>query len=258
MLSEWFYNKTIMKSVSIFGTLFNNISVKRVTSSGKTINSTKVPLSYAPRERFLALIDQEDEKTENRRVSTKLPRISFEIEDISYDQSRKLNKFNKCVSESSTPGSYTSVPEGVPYNLTFALNILSRTQDDALQILEQILPNFAPDYTVTANNFPTTGLKTDIPITLNSTSIPDDYEGDFPNIRDVVIWTLTFEMAIKLSKAPSSVGLIKDVDVNLFDNTNGNAFLEEITYEADSQDDPSITDYIGNHVDATNDDTFTP
>lgn len=260
MIGPYFYNKSIKKSVSVFGTLFNNISVKKVTTSGKTISSQKVPLSYGPRERFLSILDAEDKKLEDRRVAIKLPRMSFQIEDLSYDPSRKLNKLNKCLSTSSTQNSYKSVYEGVPYNITMSLNILARTQDDGLQIIEQILPYFTPDYTVTANNFNGSGSSLDIPINLDSVSIPDEYEGDFTSVRDVIMWTLTFTMRVKLTRGSSDQGFITDVDVDLFDYTNGkdaNEFLEEITYEADSQNHPSLSDQFGNHLDDTDDDTFT-
>lgn len=255
MLGPYFYNKTIRQSVAIFGTLFNQLQFRTVVG-GQIKDIQRVPINYGPRERILARIDEE-EKLEDRKIAIKLPRLSFEIDDISYDQTRQLNRLNKCVVQSDNGSTYSVIKEGVPFNLDFTLYIYARRQDEGLQILEQILPYFTPDYTVTAKNLDGSGIKTDIPITRTGVSMPDEYEGDFQNVRDILIWTVNFQMKIKLGHAPKTQGIIKDIDVNMID-MNDSGFLSEITYEADSQDDPSISDQFGNHVDQTNDDTFTP
>jgi len=238
MLGAYFYNKTIRKTVSVFGSLFNNIQVRK-TSGDRVLSATKVPLAYGPLEKFLARID-ELEKLEEQAIAIKLPRMSFEISDISYDSSQKLNKGNKRTF-AMTNGDETrrrTVRQSVPYIITMDLNIMSKTQDEALQIVEQILPTFAPEYTVTVKDFEGPGSRTDVPIVLTGTSFSNEYEGDF-TARQLIVYTLTFSVKVKFAGGVSEQAIILDVDIDFFDKGN-DGFLEEAGYTADSESDDSI------------------
>ena len=174
MLGNYTYNKVIRKCVIGFGTLFNNIEVRKETG-GTTFQKMKVPLAYGPKQKFLARLEGQPEL--NKKVAITLPRISFELSGLSYDSSRKLSpitvdkvKDGKNVRQIYTP---------VPYNLDFSLSILSKTNDEALEIVEQIVPIFQPSYNITIKIIDDVNEYRDIPIVLNSLNYADEYEGNF-------------------------------------------------------------------------------
>jgi len=220
MLSgSYYYNANLKKIVAVFGTLFNNISIaKRV--NGKMTGIQRVPISYGPRQKFLTRLASEN-GDENGDVAIKLPRMSFEIVSIAYDSTTKLNKLNS----QSYPVTNNSVSKSriygaTPYRLSMQLNILARQQDDALQIFEQIIPYFTPEYTVAVKDLEGPGSITNVPFMLTSTSLQDDYEGDFENSRRTIIYSLDFDIKIKFRGIESAPGkIIKTVDVNLFNTT---------------------------------------
>jgi len=193
MFGTHFYHSTLRKSVSVFGTIFNDISVIRLDGTGGVLNQVKVPLSYGPKQKFLARLDANNDKS----MALKLPRMSFEITGLTQDSSSKLNKM-AVVSEKHATDSYKkqTVKHMSPYNIGMQLTIMAKNQDDGLQILEQILPYFQPEYTVTIKPISGWSYKQDVPIILNSTNIEDDYEGDF-TARRVLMYTLDFTMKMR-------------------------------------------------------------
>ena len=99
---------------------------------------------------------------------------------------------------------------------------MSRGQDEALQIVEQILPHFNPNYTLSAKGLEGPESITDIPITLSGVSAEDAYEGDFESSRRLIVYTLSFTLKTKFAFYPSSIGLIETVDTFFHDfDTNG-------------------------------------
>jgi hypothetical protein len=190
MFNQPFYHATFKKFVSGFGKLFSNIHVVRTNSSGTEKERIKVPLAYGPAEKYL--VRQEEDPTLNRGYAIKLPRMSFEIKTIQYDSSRKLNTIKKNTQPiEDDQGNVIRQYQGVPYNLTIDLSIISKYIDDANQIIEQILPWFTPGYTITVNTIPEMNYKDDIPVVLNSVTLSDNYEESWTTRRDV-IWTLSF------------------------------------------------------------------
>ena len=188
MFGEHFYHETIKRSVSVFGTLFNNISIKR--ADGTTM---KVPLAYGPRAKWIARLQQSADLSQTR-TAISLPRMGFELSSIEYDSTRKLTKrtqLKKALANNPNNMQYQYSP--APYNFGFSLSVLVKNTDDGLQIIEQIMPYFTPDYTVTINTVPDMGDKRDIPITLTSVSQTDEYEGDFTT-RQVLRYDLDFVM----------------------------------------------------------------
>lgn len=150
------------------------------------------------------------------KVAIKLPRMSFEIINMAYDSSRQLSKVNSIVRGSSDNNSRTKLFSPVPYNINFQLNIYAKTQDDALQIVEQIIPYFAPQYTIAIKPIPTiTDIKEDIPITLQSVTFTDDYEGAMEQRRSI-IYTLDFEMKINFYGPTNSGKIIRQADIDLY------------------------------------------
>ncbi len=216
-----FYNQTLKKSVSVFGTIFNNI---RVVKHGGV--EERVPISYGPRQKFLARLEQSSSRDEH--IAIKVPRMSFEITDLSYDSSISLNKMNKTFYPSSDSSLIRdTLNQSVPYTLTMELNIISKTQDEALQIVEQILPTFTPEYTVAINGMNGPNTSVDVPIILNSVSIPDEYEGDFET-RGTIIYTLSFSMKVRFTGAVVPKAVIRDVTVDMYNDTDPNSTPEAL------------------------------
>lgn len=212
---EYFYNASVRKTIAVFGSLFNNIYTGKLIS-GKLSNVSRVPLAYGPRERFLVRIRDAD-NSNNSEVAIRLPRMSFEITSFSYDAAGKLNRNNsRTLAIAGENNSKMVVREAVPYLLGIQLSILADNQDSGLQILEQILPTFNPEYTVSVKDMEGPGTKTDVPIVLNGVTLQDDYEGDFESGRRSIIYTLDFIIKIKFIGATiANAKIIKDITVTL-------------------------------------------
>ena len=228
MLGQQFYHETIRKIVVAFGTMFNNIQLVRKDNDGNIVQAMKVPLAYGPRQKFLVRLREDPDLT--KQVAITLPRIGFEIQNLSYDPTRKLNrvqKFKKTKSSKSNALDVQYMP--VPYNLEFELYILSKNSDDALQIVEQILPYFQPDYTLTVNDMADMGIKRDVPIVLNGITYEDDYEGDFTTRRSL-IYTLSFTTKFYLYGPVTSTGVIKTVQVDQYTDMPDKSPVREQRY----------------------------
>ena len=214
MLGQQFYHETMRKVVVAFGTIFNNIHLVRKDNSGNTIQTMKVPLAYGPREKFLARLREDADLT--KQVAVTLPRIGFEIQGLAYDSTRKLNRvqrFKKVKTGNTKQLDTQYMP--VPYNVDFELYVMAKQSDDALQIVEQILPYFQPDYTVTINDNADMGIKRDVPLILNSVGYEDNYEGEF-QARRAIIYTLQFTAKFYLYGPVNSTKVIKTVQADSY------------------------------------------
>ena len=217
-----FYNQTLKKSVAVFGTIFNNL---KIVSKGTS--ETRVPLAYGPKSKFLARI-QQDADLEDQKLAIKLPRMSFEITSIDRDSASALNKSNtKLFDVSGTELSKGVLRQSVPYTLGMQLNILAKTQDEALQIFEQILPTFVPEYTVAIKDMDGIGNSVDVPIVLTGTTIEDDYEGDFTT-RRTIVYTLDFEMKIRFTGRVTNKPVIRVVTADLYNNSTETSAIEPV------------------------------
>ena len=220
MFGTWFYNESMRKMTIAFGQLFNKIEIKRSDASGNVVQAIKVPLAYAPKEKFLVRLDQQPD-LENREFAITLPRMSFEISAIQYDASRKLTRVQKFRRvKTGTDGkilNFNYTP--VPYNISYNLNVFTATAESGLQIVEQILPYFQPDYTVTINAIPGLDIKRDVPIVLNSVNYDDSYSGDFTT-RRAVIYTLQFTAKTYLFGPASTQKVIKTVQSDVYTDTD--------------------------------------
>ena len=201
MNGHYYYHQIFRKSIIAFGSVFNNIIVKRKQPgvkrpTGDSLESFKVPIQYGPYQKYLAMIAAEP-NPERTQTQISLPRISFEITGLSYDGTRKLvpTQFAKTVPEGGKDAEDRPVQYSqflpVPYNLEIDLNIIAKNQDDGLQILEQILPNFHPSLNVSIEIIDVTHEERDIAIVLNGVGYQDDYEGDYTQ-RRTLIWNLKF------------------------------------------------------------------
>lgn len=239
-----------------FGQLFNNIQIKRKDSNDSVIQSIRVPLAYAPKEKFLTRLDQQPD-LDSREFAITLPRMSFEISTIEYDASRKLNRLQKFKKvKTGAEGKtldYNYMP--VPYNISYTLNVFTATAEGGLQIIEQILPYFQPDYTVTVNAIPGLDIKRDVPIVLNGVNYEDSYSGDYTT-RRAVIYTLTFTAKTYLFGPAQTQKVVKTVQSDLYTDTdrNNKAREERIIIvpnptSADADDDFGFTTTIESYTD---------
>ena len=187
---EYFYHEILRRTIISFGTLFNNISIQKKDGSDNAISTMKIPLAYGPTQKFLARLEQEPNL--NKSTSLSLPRMSFEFTGLTYDSSRKLTSTRTIqVKDPTTKKNVKKVYTPVPYNMSFELSIMSKLNDDALQIVEQILPYFQPAFTLTVELVDDINEKRDIPVVLENITMQDDYDGDFTS-RRVLLYTLRF------------------------------------------------------------------
>src|SRR6056300_1313765 len=212
MIGQYFYNESTRNVVVAFGTLFNQIQLTKKDASGNVTQTMKVPLAYGPKQKWLSRLTEDPNLS--KKVAVTLPRIGFEISGITYDVSRKQNKIMKAkkVLDGTDNSQLKSGYMPVPYNLNFELYVMAKNSDDALQIVEQILPFFQPEYAITLNERPELDIIRDVPIVLNSIGYEDNYEGEFA-IRKAIIYTLSFTAKYFLYGPVYSQKVIKSVQV---------------------------------------------
>ena len=252
MLGQYFYNQSTRNVVVAFGTLFNTIQLHKKDGSGNIVQSMKVPLVYGPKQKWLSRLTEDPNLS--KKVAVTLPRIGFEISGITYDPARKLQKTVKVkkVADGIDNNQVKSGFMPVPYNINFELYVLSKNSDDALQIVEQILPFFQPDYTVTMKEIPELDIIRDVPIILNSVGYEDDYEGSFTSRRSI-IYTLSFTAKYYMYGPVSASNIIRRVQVDQYADLPVNAPKREQRYSvtptpsnvAPTAFDPSDEDNFG-------------
>jgi len=240
---EYFYNEIFRRTIISFGSLFNNIIIKQQNSSDVVVNEFRVPLAYGPTQKFLARINQQPDL--NKSVSLTLPRMSFEFIGLNYDPSRKITqtqKFKKALISDSTNIQTSYMP--VPYNMEFELAIMTKLNDDMLQIVEQILPYFQPSYNMSVNLVESIGEKRDIPVVLEGITMSDDYEGDYTT-RRALVYTLRFSAKTYLFGPISSANadIVKKVTVGFAAGTLGSGTPQrDVQYAAEPR---AIQNYTG-------------
>jgi hypothetical protein len=224
--NPYYYNGTIKKIIAVFGSIFNNIHIAKIVD-GKMTNISRVPLAYGPKEHTLARLNYNNDPgypDTTPLVAVKVPRMSFQISSIEYDTGSKLNRLNQTlIPISDTTLSKQRQWQSVPYIIGIQLSVYARNQDDALQIVEQIFPIFTPEYTIAVKDLEGPNTSINVPITLNGVTFSDDYEGNFETGRRTLIYTLDFNLKCRFIASPNSnVGIIKTVEVKLYDTTTTN------------------------------------
>ncbi len=227
MLGAYTYNKIIRKCVIGFGTLFNNIEVRKEKADGTTYSRMKVPLAYGPRQKFLARLEQQADL--NQKVAITVPRLSFEMTGISYDAGRKLAPTTLTL-KANTKDAVKKQFTPVPYNIDFELNIISKTNDEALEITEQILPVFQPSYNMTIKLVDSMNDMRDIPIILNSISYSDDYEGTFDD-RKITLITMQFTVKTYIFGPVGTAGPIKKAKADIYTTMPSATATRQVAYQ---------------------------
>ena len=220
MFGHQYYNQVIRRYVVMFGTLFNDIIVQRFNKAGQRIQALKVPIAYGPKEKFLVRITQDPELTNQSQVS--LPRMGFEMTGMSYMPDRKLSSTQRRVNTVGTTGSNNSIKTvytPVPYDFNFSLSVFVKNADDGVQILEQILPFFTPEWTSTLKIIPEMNIKHDVPTVLQSVTTEDAYDGDFETRRSL-IYNLDFLVKGYIYGPVKKSGIIKRTMVDFINSAN--------------------------------------
>jgi hypothetical protein len=239
---EYFYHEILRRTIVSFGSLFNNITIKHKNNSNDVVSVIKVPFAYGPTQKFLARLNQSPDL--NKPIQITLPRMSFEFTGLTYDSTRKSTTTQTFTAKSATDGKETKkVYLPVPYNLQFEVSIMSKLNDDALQIIEQILPYFQPAYTMTVELVDDINEKRDVPVILENITMQDDYEGDFTT-RRVLIYTLRFTVKTYLFGPTSSAtkDIIKKTTVSFITGDTTNTPTREVVYSSEPR---AIKNYTG-------------
>ena len=247
MLGSTFYHQTIRKYVAAFGTLFNDINVERKNSSGTVVEKIKVPLAYGPIQKHV--LASQDTTTVARQSATRTTRMGFALTGVAYDSIRKLNTVGRNVAANTAAGTSTLMTQynPVPYNFDFTLFILVKNAEDGTQILEQILPFFTPEFTVSINTIAEMGIKADTPIILNSADVSDEYEGDLDQ-RRTIIWTLSFLLKGYIYPDLKTSSVIKSIEVNFrltgSDDSDVDDFVQDFIILETTASSSASSDYI--------------
>lgn len=243
MIATPFYHKTVAKTLIAFGTLFSNIFIERETQDGTRSQRIPVPLTYGPKEKVLELVRANPDIS--RTVSNILPRIAFEMTSLQYDPQRKVGKTQFISTDGATPEERKKLWAPVPYTMVLDMDIITKYQEDGLQIIEQIVPYFQPDMTVSIFDVPGKSMSRDVPIVLSAVNVADEYESGVDTKR-LVTWSLSFEAKINLYRPINDGKVIKKVEVTLNDDmtldqwvTKYNAAVNPL---AANKDDPHTID----------------
>ena len=233
-VTQSFYNESIRKLVIAFGSLFESVYVTRYEADGSVKEKIRVPLSYGSKEKFIWRLSQESSLSKNSRVEIVLPKLGFEITTLLYDPTRKINR---TIQRSDVVnGVFKKMYSEVPYNINFSLYAFTRNMDDMLQIIEQILPYFAPDYTITIK-MNDLNQSVDIPVVLNNTILNENYEGTFDERRALIsIFDFTAKTYVYPQICGDTGGIIERTDFNFFEGTGTTAasnYFGDIGYTGD-------------------------
>lgn len=215
--NQQFYHQHIKKAITAFGMIFTNININRVDGSNVTQQVIRVPLAYSTKQKFLSRIALIADAEGRGDVAMTLPRMGFEIQGLDFDPSRKVSPIqkNKAIIDGAAVTGVSRAYVSTPYNMSLSLYVFAKNQEDGLQIVEQIMPFFNPDFNITVNELPELGIKRDIKITLDSIDYDADYEGDFER-RQSIIWTFNFTMRLNFYGFVSNQGIIRTAIANAY------------------------------------------
>jgi len=228
-----FYHEHVRKAIIAFGTIFNGINIERKNTSDVAAQNLRVPLAYSTKQKFLTRIEQTPTVESRGDVAIILPRMGFEILGLQYDPSRKISQIQKHRKTISSDAlNVTRQFVSTPYDMNLALYIFAKNQEDGLQILEQILPYFNPDFNITLNDLPEMDIKRDIKIVLDGISYEDNTAGTFAD-RQSIIWTLNFNMKLNFYGYVSNQSVIREAISTIYQNPDFQGAFVRQTYSVE-------------------------
>lgn len=244
MFGTNFYHETTRRYVATFGTLFNDINISRADNTGTTVQTMRVPISYAPVQKLLARLQQDPGLT---APAMTLPRMSFEMISISYDGERKVNSLIRQSRTQATAHDFDSVFTPAPYNIEFQLNIMAKYAEDGTKIIEQILPYFKPDFNLKIKLIDDLDMYLDVPVILNSVSLEDTYESDYQT-RRTIIWTLSFTMKAYYFGPTTARKVIKFSNANVFSDLTSTTLIENVYVQPGMDANGAPTTSVNNSI----------
>lgn len=242
-LRQHFYHQHIRKAIIAFGTIFNQITVKRFNADEEIVQSIRVPLSYSPKNKFLARIAEVPTPT-TQAAAIILPRMGFEITGLQYNPARKINLLTKnvAIGQGDDPNKLRAQFTSTPYDMNVSLYIMAKNQDDGLQIIEQIIPFFNPDFCVTVNDIPEMGIKRDLQIILDNISYEDNYEGDYLQRRSI-IWTINFTLGLNLYGPVEQQNIIRTSIANTYTDIDQPNYQQQYQVTTNPNDATVVDDW---------------
>jgi len=229
--NKQFYHEHVKRAIVAFGMIFNNINVNRKDSNDVTRQVVRVPLAYSTKQKFLSRIAAVPDTSSRGEVALVLPRMGFEIDSFVYDPTRQTSAIqkNKAVIGGDAVTSVARTFVSTPYNMSLSLYVYAKSQEDGLQVIEQILPFFNPDFTVTVNELPELGIKKDIKITLDGINYDNQNEVAFDE-RQSIVWTLNFTMRLNFYGFVSDQSLIREAIANVYAVDSADDFTNSDSY----------------------------
>jgi len=215
---QQFYHEHVRKAIIAFGTIFNGITIVRKNSDGQAIQSLRVPLAYSTKQKFLSRIENQPTVESRGDIAMVLPRIGFEILGLNYDPTRKISQIQK--HRNTIQSNALNVKTqfvSTPYDMSISLYVFAKNQEDGLQILEQIIPYFNPDFNVTVNDLPEMDIKRDIKIVLDGIAYEDNTAGTFED-RQSIVWSLNFTMKLNFYGYVADQGIIREAIATVYQN----------------------------------------
>lgn len=234
MFGQVDYHSAIRKYIIMFGNMFNDIDVVRFNTAGNAVQTIRVPIAYGPKEKFLARLRQDPDISPS--VSTTLPRLSFEVTGFNYDPARQMNKQNRITSIGSGNNSLRSGFAPSPYNIDVSLYGMFANNEDAVQVVEQILPYFRPEWTNSVKIVPSLGIYVDVPTVLQGMTMEDTYEADFQT-RRAIIYTFNFTVKGYIYGPVTNKGVITRTKVDFHipsaNTATGNVIVNTSDFEVE-------------------------
>jgi len=247
---QQFYHEHVRKAIIAFGTIFNNINIVRKNSSDVEVQSLRVPLAYSTKQKFLTRIENQPTVESRGDVAIILPRMGFEILGLNYDATRKISPIQKHrKTDSSDALKVKTQFVSTPYDMNLSLYIFAKNQEDGLQILEQILPYFNPDFNVTLNDLPEMGIKRDIKIVLDGIGYEDNTAGTFAD-RQSIVWTLNFSMKLNFYGYVANQGIIREAIATIYQNPELVGAYSRQTFSIEEATATAVATIAGGSVDA--------
>jgi hypothetical protein len=207
---NYFYYQTIKNIIAAFGILFKDVTF--VNDHGITV---KVPIHYAPKEKYIEMIQVSADHDDGFETMVTLPSFGFELSTIDYDSARMLNPMSRMRDVEDANGNY--MYNRVPYMFSFVLYLGARKFEDGLKIIEQIVPFFTPDLNITIKDKGDFGISTDVPIVLNNISYSIDWQGSFET-RRTILWQLDFSAKAYLYSNVREQKRIKETIIGMEDS----------------------------------------
>jgi hypothetical protein len=249
--SQHFFFRLRRKYIQTFGNLFNQITlVRKNPSNTAEIQRIKVPIIYSPKDKMVTRLNTDPDL--QRNIGDVLPRIGFELKSHHYDATRKQNTLLR-TAKGESASRVSSQYMGVPFDFDFELNIYAKTIDDGDQIIEQILPYFTPDYTITIEPVQEVGFLKDIPIILNNATTNIEYEGDQEKVR-YVYHTLEFTLKGYYFGPVTQPKIIRKVIANIWNDPSlvrGHIIRMNLTDGNNANFIIGDTIYVGDNLNST-------